>query len=449
MLKSRFSFMLKFLICLTVVFVSVARANEPISVTISGPSKIFTGDIVTFKATTVGSTVSSYTWSASGGSGVPDNNDGSTFTLTAPSIAANITIQCIVTGSGSDPLSDSDTFGVSVVVPQITVYRESILVSNIESNNKPVPKVNIAESGNAIIYKNWMELDNERLALKISISPNDVEVQHFSLTTSDIFSLTLYDGSGIACTPLEPVEENHNPVVLIQSYSQLLNNLRVSGSLCDTGLSVKLSINNSEKLSLNYDVYGIDNDDFATVPNYSIIASTKADFPGLRDNEWSYIPKSRNLKYNCFAYAVTPSGKIGNYFFRVLKTWPINISDPIYPFDLVSYGTNGYGLVTSLDTFGNNNGCFEDDDVFKFLKSSFWGSIVSSSFSGLTSNSKIIYYSTADKSGMHVSKKSTRSEGCYPSWRMFEGKAGTEEIIIHRAEQLENGICGSITKTYE
>ena len=104
--------MLKFLICLTVVFVSVARANEPISVTISGPSKIFTGDIVTFKATTVGSTVSSYTWSASGGSGVPDNNDGSTFTLTAPSIAANITIQCIVTGSGSDPLSDSDTFGV-------------------------------------------------------------------------------------------------------------------------------------------------------------------------------------------------------------------------------------------------------------------------------------------------------------------------------------------------
>jgi len=431
-------------ICLTVL---AAFANEPLSVTITGPSKICTNDRVVYTANTAGSVATSYTWIVDGVSCQPSNNN--TYTLTAPSAAANVTIQCTVTGSGSDPLSDTDTYNVSVVVPQITVYRESILVSNIESNNKPVSKVNIAESGNAIIYKNWMELDNERLPLKISISPNDIEVQRFNLTTSDIFSLTLYDGSGTVCTPLEPVEDNHNPTVLIQSYSQLLNNLRVSGSLCDTGLSVKLSINNSEKLSLNYDVYGIDNDDFAIVPNYSIIASTKADFPGLRDNEWSYIPNSRSLKYNCFAYAVTSSGKVGGVFFRVLKTYPLDINDPIYPFDLVSYGSDGYGLVTSLDVFGNNDGSFEDGDLYNFLKSSFWGSIVSSSNSDLTSNSKIVYYSTTDKSGMHVSKKSMRSEGCYPSWSMFEGKLGTEEIIIHRAEQLENGICGSITQTYE
>lgn len=404
-------------------------ANEPISVTITGPHKIFTNDIVVYTATTEGSTPSSYTWSVTGGSGVASGN---TFTLTAPSTAANVTIQCTVTGSGNNPQSDSDTFHVPVVVPQIMVSRQSFKVSDFQNNVTIPGKEILDENGTAYIHNNRMELNAEKLYLTIQITPSDVEVQQLELTTSDTTALKLCNRA-----------YNYAEVNLPYTYSGAANyisNFPLLGYLCVEGKTpgenykVNLTINNNQKLSINYNVYGIASTDFHFPIPTSIKNKYKTCFPNLVDNEWGYVSGSANVEYNCIAYSIKVPPKINNIYFWVIDAVPTSFgltpSNPTMP------STIGNGCVTSMDTFGNNNGVFEDSDIASFFTHSYWGNYISASTIG---ESKILYYS-----GFHAAKKSSRSDGCYSSWNMFESKCGPDEIIIHRAEQLNGGTYGNI-----
>ncbi len=417
-------------ICLTVL---AAFANEPISVTITGPHKIFTNDIVVYTATTEGSTPSSYTWSVTGGSGVANGN---TFTLTAPSTAANVTIQCTVTGSGNDSLSDTDTMNVPVVVPQIMVSRQSLKVSDFQNNVTIPGKEILDENGTAYVHKNGVNFDSERLYLTIHISPSDVEVQQFELTTSDTTSLELYNRRLYSKITLPYL--GFSSMEKIESFFPLLNYLAVNGQYCGTGKSVILTINNNQKLSLNYNIYGIENSNFSFATGNKR-TSFLSDFPNLIDNEWGYVSGSANPEYNCIAYAIKSPPKINNVYFwvndAVSTLYGLTPSNPVMP------SMNGNGCETSMDTFGNNNGVFENSDIDAFFTHPYWGNNVTAS---TVSESKILYYS-----GFHAAKKSNRADGCYSSWNMFESKCGEEEIIIHRAEQLNGGLYGNINKKYK
>ncbi len=409
-------------------------ANEPISVTITGPHKIFTNDIVVYTATTEGSTPSSYTWSVTGGSGVANGN---TFTLTAPSTAANVTIQCTVTGSGNNPLSDSDTFHVPVVVPQIVVSRQSFKVSDFQNNVTVPGKEILDENGTAYVHNNRMELNAEKLYLAIQITPSDVEVQQLELTTSDTTALKLYNRAYSYAEVNLPY--TYSGTANYISNFPLLGYLCVEGQVCGESYKVNLTVNNNQKLSLDYDVYGIENNSF-TFPIPTVIQQKfKTYFLNLVDNEWGYVNGSANEEYNCIAYAIKTPPKINNIYFWVNDAVPTSFgltpSNPTMP-SLI-----GNGCVTSMDTFGNNNGVFENSDIDAFFTHSYWGNNVTAS---TVSESKILYYS-----GFHAAKKSSRANGCYPSWNMFESKCGEEEIIIHRAEQLNGGIYGNIQKKYK
>ena len=157
------------------------------------------------------------------------------------------------------------------------------------------------------------------------------------------------------------------------------------------------------------------------------------------DNEWGYVSGSANSEYNCIAYAIKTPPKINNIYFWVTDAVPtlfgLTPSNPTMP------SLNGTGCITSIDTFGNNNGIFEDSDIDLFFTHSYWGG---NTTAASISVSKILFYS-----GFHAAKKSSRTDGCYPSWNMFESKCGEEEIIIHRAEQLTGGAYGNIYKKYK
>ena len=415
----------------------LAWANEPIIVTISGPSKIFTNDIVVYTADTVGVTPASYTWTVTGGSGVANGN---TFTLTAPSAASTVSVSCRVVGSDSDPLSDEDGKTVTVVVPQITVLRQSFKVSDFQNNVTPPGVVTIDESGTAYIHKNGVDFDSEKLNLTISIYPQDVEVQQFELTTTDTTSLELFDrGPGSYSKINLPYQNQALPFSPpIASYSPLLNNLSVNGQKSGIGKSVTLTINNNPKLSLDYDVYGIESSafTFATGNERTWFLSR---WPKLVDNEWAFVENSENSEYDGVAYAIKSPPKINNTYFlvrgAVSTSYGLTPSNPVMP------SLEGNGCETSMDTFGNNNGTFEDSDIDSFFTHSYWGN---NTIATSISTSKILYYSN-----FHAAKKSNRANGCYPAWNMFESKCGIYEIIIHRAEQITGSTYGNILKKYK
>lgn len=91
-------------ICLTVL---AAFANEPLSVTITGPSKIFTNDIVNYSASVSGAQNVSYSWNISYGS---ESSSGGSLELTAPSTPTIIILQCTASsGTGNNTITDTVT----------------------------------------------------------------------------------------------------------------------------------------------------------------------------------------------------------------------------------------------------------------------------------------------------------------------------------------------------
>lgn len=435
-------------------------SNEPASVAIYGPHKIFTNDQVVYSASVNGGnnvTVGTKTWSV-------DNHvqaTGETFTFTAPSSSGNPRITCsiqITENGHSRPISgDKD---VTVVEPQITVSRVSFLESTFASESTAPSLVTINQSGTAIIHKNIMQKNTEKLALNISILPNDVCVQDFELTTSNTDSLFLYSYGDLSDPISLPFTISLSPGYFrLSDLSSDYFNLRVEGNHCGTGLSVKLKINNNEKLTLPYVVYGIENSNFR-----GHVTNRAADFyqlayPNLVDNEWGIDDVAFPVRtyYNCFAYAIKNPPFFNNKYFRVLavadSSWSVNSINFTNAFIPLPNSSNVQCYATSLDTLGNNNGVFDAPDVDLFFMNDGWGSdkMVSSN-PGSIAQSKILFYNTNNNpaaSNPHAVRKSNRTEGCYPDWHMFEGKMGEEEILIHRGEQLKNSVHGNILKKYK
>ena len=413
----------------------LAWANAPISVTVSGPSKIFTNDRVVYTATTVGVAPASYTWTVTGGSGVASGN---TFTLTAPSAAATVSVSCRVVGSDDDPLSDENGKTVTVVVPQITVSRQSFKVSDFQNNVTLPGREIMDETGTAYLHRNGMKLISERLYLTISIYPLDVEVQQFELTTSNTSALWLYDrrDNDTITTPYIP--EIQSGEGYMGNFS-LLNYLSVEGKVCGEDYKVNLTINNNQKLSINYNVYGIENPAFRFPSPENPMTHIRALAPNLVDNEWGYVAGSANQEYDSIAYAVKSPPQINNIYFlvkdAVLTSYGLTPTNPVMP------SSEGNGCETSMDTFGNNNGIFEDSDIDSFFTHSYWGN---NTIATSISSSKILYYDD-----FHAARKSNRADGSYPAWNMFESKCGKKEVIIHRAEQIVGSIYGNIQKKYK
>ena len=417
----------------TLVLSFLAWANEPISVTVSGPSKIFTNDIVVYTADTVGVTPASYTWTVTGGSGVASGN---TFTLTAPSAAAIVSVSCRVVGSDNDPLSDEDGKTVTVVVPQIIVSRQSFKVSDFQNNVMSPGREIMDETGTAYLHRNGMNLSSEKMSLTISIYPLDVEVQQFELTTSNTSALMLYNNDYSFALPYV-----FNVVGQELYIGNLvwLNYLSVEGKTCGEDYKVNLTINNNQKLSINYNVYGINNGAFTFPLSSRSISRVMINFPNLVDNEWALVENSENSEYDGVAYAIKSPPKINNTYFlvrgAVSTSYGLTPSNPVMP------SLEGNGCETSMDTFGNNNGTFEDSDIDSFFTHSYWGN---NTIATSISSSKILYYS-----GFHAARKSNRADGSYPAWNMFESKCGPYRIIIHRAEQITDSIYGNILKKYK
>lgn len=426
--------MFKSIIYLTVAFVSLALANEPISVTISGPSKICTNDIVIYTANTAGSVATSYTWIVDGVNLPPSNNN--TYTLIAPSSAANISIQCVVLGSGNNPQSDMDTFNVAVVVPQIVVSRQSFKISDFQGNVTMPDCELIDDQGAAYIHRNGLLLDSERFPLSITITPADIEVQQFELTTSDTEALHLYKRVSNQQTKLQLPKSKVDETYI--SDFNYLKNLNVDGRICGTDYTITLEINNSQKLSINYNVYGMGTSVFSFPLDDTIKNKFKNAFPRLVDNEWGYISGSDNSSYNSIAYAVGDQPWGGHYFW-VEPSFSSNYGlTDYYPFRNKTGTTD---LETSMDFFGNKNNTLDISDVDDFFTSALWGNhrIVNS-----IETSTIIYYE-----GFYAAKKSSHSEGFYPLWHIFQSKYEEEETILTRAEQLINTTYISILKFYK
>lgn len=431
-LKKEFMAIVLLLACLS------ALANEPLSISITGPAKIFTNDKVKYTASLVGANANACVWTVTGGgSGTPT---GRTYQFNAPGSESTVTISCSVSvGEGDNKRTAEDSITVTVVVPQITLCRHSLDLDGQCSTNI----INITnDTDTAFIRRNGMRLPEEALALSIVIEPTDVDIQSFEITTSSTSSLNLYKNNSKLTLPYHP-----SNISKVSALNAELNGLCVWGAKCGKGLKVKLKINDNQKISLEYDVYGIGNNAF-TFPSLEIANACREKCPDLINNEWAYETPSNTLLYNCLAYAIKKPPIVNtNKYFWCQKTLG-NVTGYAYADKFINRsGYNSY--FTSVDTFGNKNGVFEESDVDAYFKHSFWGSdraktVRNGPFpAGNIPHGDIFYYN-----GFHAARRSVRNGGAYPSWHMLESKCGDGVIIIHRLKQLCGNFYGNISKVY-
>lgn len=416
-----------------------AFANDPLSVSISGPHKIFTNDQVTYTATVVGASPSLCVWTTQVGAWHYNNG---TFYFDAPSIPMLVTIYCSVTvGEGDDEVTAEDSITVSVVEPQIILCRDSLDLDGQYSLNGPNITNFTSDTTVAFIHRNGMKLPAEALMLSIIIAPTDVDIQSFELTTSNTSSLHLYKNNSKLNLPYHP-----SSISKVSALNTDLNGLRVWGNKCGTGLDVNLEINNNQKISLTYNVYGIGNNAF-TFPSLEQASIFKDDYPNLVNNEWAYENDPDRELYNCLAYAIKKPSKVNNKYFYCLPALGNNVN-----YDYANkfvYIPECDSYVTSVDSFGNKNGACEDNDIDAYFMNSFWGQDKATTVVNVppTSNSiphgDMFYYD-----GFHAARKSARNEGAYTSWYLLESKCGDGSTLIHRLKQLSGGDFGNITKVY-
>ena len=418
-------------------------ANEPEGLTISGPPKICTNDEVNYTFSVAGNAhVNSQTWYVNGSAQATTD----IFAYTAPAGAATVRIKCVAQiSSGNTTQEVIGVKDVSVVVPTFSVSRGTFDSTGFSQNTgNPPPQTSIGATGTALIHRNITNLDSERFPLTISVSPGDICIQNLRITTSDLNALHLYeidDAVNLMSLPQMTEHEVGRYATFDNTYPNAMN-FYVEGKSCGTSKTVQIDINGNNKLSLNYDIYGIDNPIFSSAISTYVRSLYLYAFPDLVDNEWSVINDSDNPNYNCLAYAIKQEPKFAGSYFWVKH---IISTNPPPPCTFVLLGSGTY--LTCLDTFGNNNGIFEEQDIVDFYTHPYWGNDKVTGTVNSITNSKIIYYNTAMTAlNYHAARKSSRTEGSYPGWHMFESKTGQSYIIIHRAEQLENSVYGSILK---
>lgn len=440
-----------YLFVLYVLFVSFfVSANESISVMIIGPKKVFTNDRVVYGIRIINSNVAQvtgYVWKKDG----IVSGDESECEITAGSSQGTINLTCHVTvRAGSETnfeeFSLDSEINICVVIPVISVERASYLESDFIGTNTSRHIVDIGGEGRALLHKNGMCLFYERFYLEINILPDDIDVEEFSITVSDPQALSFYNTpNSLDTRNLPEIDYGWRVITHLNTFSDYLA-MFIEGTKCSENIQVKVSINHNEKLSLDYGVFGFENTSlhYPTEQLYCYYT------PGthLVDNEWAYKPNSINPKYNCLAYAMINSGKINNKFFWVTDVlWPCPTYVYIDKFVNNPNYTNEY--LTSMDTFGNDNGTFDSNDINLFFMSFWWGNNRAYGTTSSYSNCRKIYYnSSMCGPNFHAARISQRTEGCHSNWHVFESKIGEDHIIIHRAEQLEGDLYGTIQQMY-
>ena len=427
-MKTKIIYLILFLASISVF------ANDPLSVSISGPDKIFTNDQVKFTANVVGASSSACSWSTSGGNGTPT---GRIYKFTAPSIATVVTIYCTVTiGEGDDQITAEDSMTVTVVVPQITIKRKSYTATSLSGNSSLIQELLTDSTSAAFIHRNILGDAYEALSFSIEIAPTDVKIQKLTITSSNVDYLRLFN-----CNTLQYLLQPFNQSYANATISSVLSQLppfRAWGEMCngDVACYFTLSINNNDKISWNYKIYGIEGYDIETFINPPQCAS------GLRKNEWACVLNSSDPLYNSLSYAVDPTATYNNKPFLVDTVapsgWNLSTSPISAAFHALEENNGGniviYGYVTSMDTFGNNDGTFSLQDVDSFFMHTYWGSNRATAKNATMDQCKILYYS-----GHRAARKSSRLYGIYTGWHLFEMKNDADEIIICRPEQATGG----------
>ncbi len=424
-LKKDFMAIMLLLACLP------AFANDPLSISISGPAKIFTNDEVTFNASLVGANANACVWTVTGGgSGTPN---GRTYNFTAPGSESTVTISCTVSvGSGNNQRTAEDSMTVTVVEPTIVISRKSYTDSSLSDTSPPDTYTITSENGVALIHRNLMGIWEEALDFSISITPADVDVIQFSIDSCDPSKI------GICMGYNDSYGHHYNPGGGMKKISEILSDmsvfpLRAWGISCGLGASLSLKINNNVKTTWSYNIYGIaGNSAFAGI-EYELAHSKN--FPSLVRNEWGLIvPQGNYYYFNGVAYAIKKPPTFNNLYFWVDKVdqggHNLNATDLSHAFYGLPNAVYPTRYKTTMDTFGDNDGSFSLSDAADFFKSNLWGANKMTTTANNLSDSKIIYYDN------HAARKSNLTSGCYTEWHLFESKIESSYIIIHRAEQL-------------
>lgn len=424
-LKKDFMAIMLLLACLP------AFANDPLSISISGPDKIFTNDEVTFNASVVGANANACVWTVTGGgSGSPP--PGASYDYKAPGSESTVTISCSVSvGSDNNQRTVEDSMTVTVVEPQITITRKSYTANSLAGNSPLVLETLTDATSTALIHRNLTRYKYQALPFLIEVGPADVKVQKFSITSPDGHVLVL------DCTKPDPdaaYTESFSNLPMSSVLSQLPP-FRAWGLYCSGANStccLDLSINNNKKASWSYKIYGIDGDDIITYRDPPGCAE------GLRENEWAEVKMSWNPLYNSLSYAVDPAASYNNKPFLVYTVapsdWNLSTTPISAAFHSLEEGNTIYGYVTSMDTFGDNNGVLSSQDVDSFFMHNYWGVNKATAKNASMDQCKILYYS-----GHRAARKSHREFGIYQGWNLFEMKNDAEEIIICRPQQATGG----------
>ena len=424
-----------------------ATANESISAEIVGPKKIFTNDRITYSVTISGNDNAEaiiWNWKKDG----ITCGSNSKCEITASNSAGTIQLTCDVTvriENSQTTIQASEN--ISVSVPIINISRQSYRESDFIGTNI-IKNIDILGStGKALLHKNGMKLYQERFMISMIIGPSDTEIQQIELNVTPNNSLNFYSNLD-SISPCELLDLDLTAYCGSMPISQIYDILPnyVEGIKCDDNIQIKLIVNHNEKISLDYGVFGYENTGIK-YPTNNIKRKT-APGTNLVDNEWMYKPGSSVSQYNCLSYAIKQSGKINNTNFWVKDVLDGN---PSYVYDNKFVANPNFPncYLTSMDTFGNNNGIFDNNDVDSFFMNSYWGNDRAYGTTTSYSNCRKIYYnSSMFGPKFHAARKSNRTEGCHSNWHIFESKLGGKHIIIHRSEQLEGNYCGQIQQKY-
>lgn len=436
-------FLTVFLLSLTLA--TNLYANVPLSLEIVGPRKICTNDQVTYSAVLHGggngAQIQSCKWTVNG-----TIVQSLTCGLTAPSSDCTILVSCeatVIDGGSSRIMFEGII--VAVVTPNIVISRKSYIDSDLSDIEEPGTYTITSQNGVALIHRNIMGIWEEALEFDISITPGDIDVVQFSVDSCDTSKIGMCMGQN------DSYGHHYNPGGGMKKISEILsdlspNKLRAWGISCGTGATLSLKINNNQKATWSYDIYGIEGNSVFAGIEYE--ASHSHNFPNLVRNEWGLIlPQGNYYYYNGVAYAIKKPPTYNGFYFWVDKIdqsgHNLNATDLAHAFYGLPNGTYPTRYKTSMDTFGDNNGSFSLSDADDFFESNLWGVNKMTSTTVLWSETKIVYYDN------HAARKSTLTGGCYTGWHLFESKDGSGYIIIHRAEQLLGGKYNSIQKQYK
>ena len=444
----------KTLLLITTILImsSFAFSNEQATITISGPEKIFTKDRVTYKVIFNGDNnvrVIGYIWEKN--DDVIDDDENCE--ITANSSPEIITLKCytrirIGDDAAFDRIIEKEK-QITVVEPNITVIRDSYKESDFIGTGFQRRRENIGKTGKALLHLNGMDILEDRMYLSIVITPSDVGVQQFSISLSSNGTINAYQKRNSTYNFIPRVfDYNPSGTMALSNFQHFYTNCFIDGKHANNNCQLKISINNDEKVSLNYGVFGFEEGEDIIYPD-SELKEKLAPGTHLIDNEWVVKKNSENDKYNCLSYALKQSGTINDVFFWVKDALGPN---PQYVYDDKFIANPNYTnyFLTSIDTFGNNNGLFDNHDIDNFFTNSYWGNDRAIEATSNFDDCRIIYYNTTMFGpNFHAARKSLRTNGCHLDWHIFESKMGKYEIVIHRAEQIGGKLYGIIKKKYK